>query len=185
MSSLIVRRSGALHDPEVKPTVATFRDLRTTHTRRIKNMRAVSNSTSSLNVPSGLAQSAARRRSSRRMSSDAMTQLAISWPQRLITAFRIVTFVIRRLAMVPRSAASSLSDHEARYVNAFTRLGRVPAVRPHIGESSRRDSTLFSPMHSSTLLPLARTMVGSLLEHRAPSPGAYCYEFKSSHSLCC
>jgi len=94
---LIVRRTGALHDPEVKPTVATFRDLRTTHTRRIKNMRAVSNSTSSLNVPSGLAQSAARRRSSRRMSSDAMTQLAISRPQRLITAFRIATFVIRRL----------------------------------------------------------------------------------------
>ncbi|WP_409188296.1 hypothetical protein [Bradyrhizobium sp. RDM4] len=78
------------------------------------------------------------------MSSDAMTQLAISRPQRLITAFRIATFVIRRLAMVPRSAASSLSDHEARYVNAFTRLGRVPAVRPHIGEvvATRLDSVL-------------------------------------------
>src|SRR5438445_11216331 len=116
MWPLIVRRTGALHDPDVRPGGATCRDLRGTHTERIKKMRAVSNSISWLNVPSGLAQAAARRRSSWHVSGDAMTQ-AISRPRRLSAAFPT-----RRLAMTPQMAVSTPSDHEARYVNAFTRL---------------------------------------------------------------
>jgi hypothetical protein len=42
MSPLIVRRTGSLHDPEVRLAGATFRDLRGTHTGRIEKMRAVS-----------------------------------------------------------------------------------------------------------------------------------------------
>ncbi|WP_456685474.1 hypothetical protein, partial [Bradyrhizobium sp. P5_C11_2] len=64
----------------------------------------------------------------------------------------------------------------------FTRLERVLAVRTRIGGPTRLGR--FSPMDSSTLLSLARTMDSSLLDHRAPSSGVFCNEFKSSHSLC-
>lgn len=177
MSALMVRRTGSLHDPEVRPMGATFRDLRGTHTGRIEKMRAVSDSISWLNGPSGFAQAATRRRSTRHMSGDTMTQLATSRPRRLIAAYPT-----RRLAVAPQMAVSTPRDHEARYVNAFTRLGRVLAVRPRIGRPMRL--VRFLPTHSSTLLSLARTMDGSLLDHRAPSPGVCCNDFKSSHSLC-
>ena len=177
MSPLIVRRTGALSDPEVRSAGASFRDLRGTHTGRIEKMRAVSNSISWLNAPSGFAQAATRRRASQHMSGDTMTQQAISRPRRLIAVLPT-----RRLAVAPQMAVSTPRDHEARYVNAFTRHERVLAVRRCIGGPLRLGR--FSPLHSSTLLSLARTMDGSLLDHRAPSPGVRCNEFKSSHSLC-
>jgi len=183
MSSLIVRRTGSLHDPEVRLAGGTFRDLHETHTGRIEMMRAVSNSINWLNAPSGLVQAAVQSGFRSVDEWRAMTQLATSRPGRLIVGSSTLGSSTRCLAVTRQMVASTPRDHEVRYVNAFTRLGRVKAVRPRIGRPMRL-VRLF-PMHSSTLLSLARTMDGSLLDQRAPSPGAYCYEFNSSHSLCC
>ena len=178
MSLLIVRRTGSLHDPEVKSAALDFSGLARNTYRAYRNAaRGIKpDKLAERSVWSGLGGCPSAL--GRHMSDDAMTRLAISRPRR-----RIPVFPTRRLVVTPQMAASTPGDHEVRYVIAFTRLERVEAVRPRIGRPMRLARSL--PMHSSTLLSLARTMDGSLLDHRAPSPGAYCNEYKSSHSLCC
>jgi len=119
------------------------------HTKRIDMMRAVSNSTSWLNVPSALAEAASVWRSSRHVGGDAMTQSAIPKFRRLVVAFPIVALSISRLAVMPQFARASPRNHETRYVNTFTRLERVLGLRRRSGGPERLAR---SPrIHPSTL----------------------------------
>ncbi len=70
-----------------------------------------------------------------------MTQSAIPKFRRQIVAFPvvalpIVALSILRLAMMPQVARANPPNHETRYVNAFTRLERVLALRVEAADRS-------------------------------------------------